>query len=116
MVLLVKSRGVTPVSWPNSHHWPLSIMAPNNPHTLDWLYDYLSSPPVAVVLWHPGGCCTLVVVEERPPFSVLETKSQTRSYNHTSDVVVQLKDFSHTSVLRMTNGRKKEIVTDVPKW
>ncbi len=25
--LLVKSRGVTPVSWPNSHHWPLSIMA-----------------------------------------------------------------------------------------
>ncbi len=27
MALLVKSRGVTPVSWPNSHHWPLSIMA-----------------------------------------------------------------------------------------
>ncbi len=26
MALLVKSRGVTPVSWPNSHHWPLSIM------------------------------------------------------------------------------------------
>ncbi len=27
MTLLVKSRGVTPVSWPNSLHWPLSIMA-----------------------------------------------------------------------------------------
>ncbi len=27
MALLVKSRGVTPVSWPNSPHWPLSIMA-----------------------------------------------------------------------------------------
>ncbi len=27
MALLVKSRGVTPVSWPNSHHWPLTIMA-----------------------------------------------------------------------------------------
>ncbi len=51
-----------------------------------------------------------MVVEERPQFSVLETKSQT------TDVAVQLKDFSHTSVLRMTNGRKKEIVTDVPKW
>ncbi len=23
MALLIKSRGVTPVSWPNSHHWPL---------------------------------------------------------------------------------------------
>ncbi len=40
----------------------------------------------------------------------LETESQK------SDVVVQLKDFSHTSVLRMTNERKKEMVTDVPKW
>ncbi len=27
MTLIVKSRGVTPVSWPNSLHWPLSIMA-----------------------------------------------------------------------------------------
>ncbi len=27
MALLVKSRGVTPVSWQNSLHWPLSIMA-----------------------------------------------------------------------------------------
>ncbi len=27
MALLVKSRGVTPVSWSNSLHWPLSIMA-----------------------------------------------------------------------------------------
>ncbi len=27
MALLVKSKGVTPVSWPNSLHWPLSIMA-----------------------------------------------------------------------------------------
>ncbi len=27
MALLVKNRGVTAVSWPNSHHWPLSIMA-----------------------------------------------------------------------------------------
>ncbi len=27
MALPVKSRGVTPVPWPNSLHWPLSIMA-----------------------------------------------------------------------------------------
>ncbi len=27
VALLVKSRGVTLVSWPNSPHWPLSIMA-----------------------------------------------------------------------------------------
>ncbi len=45
MALLVMSRGVTPVSRPNSHHsWP-----PNNPHPLDWLYVSLSSPPVASV-------------------------------------------------------------------
>ncbi len=49
--------------------------------------------------------CTNVLL-----FIFLETKSQP------SDVVVQLKDFSHTSVLRMTNERKNEIVTDVPKW
>ncbi len=82
MALLVKSRGVTLVFWPNSPHWPLSTMAPNNPHTLDWLYyDSLYSPPVAgertgaVVLWqpshHPSGCCTLVVVEKGTPTSAL---------------------------------------------
>ncbi len=79
MALLVKSRGVTLVFWPNSPHWLLSIMAPNNPHTLDWLY--YDSPPVAgertgaVVLWqpshHPSGCCTLVVVEKGTPTSAL---------------------------------------------
>ncbi len=46
-------------------------------HTIDWLYVSLSSPPVAGVWWahtldwlhdyHKSGCCTLVVVEERPP-------------------------------------------------
>ncbi len=36
MALLVKSRGVTLVSWPNSRHWLLSIMASTNPHPLDW--------------------------------------------------------------------------------
>ncbi len=49
-------------------------------HPLDWLNDSLSSPPVAGVWWahwrrcpvaairnHSSGCCTLVVVEERPP-------------------------------------------------
>ncbi len=34
MALLIKSRGVTPVSWPNSHHWPLSI---NADRLIDWL-------------------------------------------------------------------------------
>ncbi len=56
MALLVKSRGVTPVSCPNSHHCLSSIMASSikwmdNPHPLDWLYDSLSSPPVAGVWW-----------------------------------------------------------------
>ncbi len=75
MALLVKSRGVTPVSWQNSPAGPCQSWPPNNPHLLDWLIDSLSYPPVAgvwwVVLWqpshHPSGCCTLVVVEERPP-------------------------------------------------
>ncbi len=61
MALLVKSRGVTPVSWPNSLHyqsWP-----PNNPHPLDWLYDSLSSPPVAGVWWaHWRRCAVAAVV------------------------------------------------------
>ncbi len=68
--LLVKSRDVIP-STGTCQSWP-----PNNPHPLDWLYDSLSSPPVAgvwcvVVLWQPphysSGYCTLVEVEERPP-------------------------------------------------
>ncbi len=54
MALLVKSRGVTRVSWPNSHHWPLSIM----------------------VLYHPSGCCILVVVEERLFFGFLWAKKK----------------------------------------
>ncbi len=50
MSLLIKSRGITPVSWPNSLHWP-----PYNPHPLDWLCDSLSFPPVAGVWW--AHCC-----------------------------------------------------------
>ncbi len=42
MALLVKSRGVTPVSWPNSTG-PCKSWPPNNPHPLDWLYDSLLS-------------------------------------------------------------------------
>ncbi len=52
MALLVKSRGVSPV-YPGQipttgpcQSWPR-----NNPHPLDWLYDSLSSPPVAGVWW-----------------------------------------------------------------
>ncbi len=47
--------------------------------------------------------CTRVLfcIHHRSEF--LETESQT------SDVVVQLKDFSHTSVLKISNGTKKEI-------
>ncbi len=79
MALLVKSRGVTPVSWPISLTGPCQSWPPNNPHQLDWLYLSLLSTcswcvgerTGAVVLWlpshHPSGCCTLVVVERDPP-------------------------------------------------
>ncbi len=49
---------------------------PNNPHPLDWLYDSLSSPPVAGVWWAHWRRCPvaaiasskwMLVVEERPP-------------------------------------------------
>ncbi len=51
----------------------------------------LSSPPVggertgAVVLWlpshHPSGCCTLVVVEERPPHMIVKHFGCTAIHN-----------------------------------
>ncbi len=58
---------------------PCQLWPPNNPHPLDWLYDSLSSPPVAGVWWahwrrFPVAAIALskwmlhtVVVEERPP-------------------------------------------------
>ncbi len=63
MALLVKSRGVTP--WcpgqiPSTglcQSWP-----PNNPHPLDWLYDSLSSPPVAGVWWAHWRRCPVAAV------------------------------------------------------
>jgi len=49
------------------------------PHQLNWLYHSLSSPHTAVVWplysgsWHhPSGCCTLVVVEERFPDTIVK--------------------------------------------
>ncbi len=30
---------------------PCQSWPPNNPHSLDWLHDSLSSPPVAIVWW-----------------------------------------------------------------
>ncbi len=62
MALLVKSRGVTPVSWPNSLHWPCQSWPPNNPHPLDWLYDSPSSPPVAGVWWAHWRLCPVAAV------------------------------------------------------
>ncbi len=50
------------MSWPNSHHWPLSIMASNNPHALDWLNDSLSSPPVAGMWWAHWCRCPVASV------------------------------------------------------
>ncbi len=52
-------------------------------HTLDWLYDLFSSPPVAGVWWAhwrrcpvaavaSSKCCTLVVVEKRPPHMIVK--------------------------------------------
>ncbi len=66
-----KSRGVTPVSWPNSPTglWP--SWSPNHPHTLIGFIT-VSSPPVSWcvvgVLAH-YGCrhSTLLVVEEISP-------------------------------------------------
>ena len=85
MAFLVKSRGVTPVSWPHSTIGPCQSWPPNNPLTLNWLYHSLSSLHLylvcgertgAVVLWlpshHPSGCCTLVVVEERSPDMIVK--------------------------------------------
>ncbi len=76
-----KSRGVTPASWPNSpiDLWP--SWPPNHPHTLIGFITRLFSTNKLVcggrsgAIWlpshhHPGGCCTLVVDEEIPPFYV----------------------------------------------
>ncbi len=84
MALLVKSKGVTLVSWPNSPIglWPLWPL--NHPHTM---IGFITLSPLhqeagghSGALWlpshHPGGCCTLVVDEEIPPlkhFECLET-------------------------------------------
>ncbi len=62
MALLVKSRGVTPVSWPNSNHGPCQSWPPNNLHPLDWLYDSLSSPPVAGVWWAHWRRCPVAAI------------------------------------------------------
>ncbi len=70
-----KSRGVTPVSWPNFPIGPSQSWPPNHPHTLIGFITVFS-PPVAGVwwaFWHtmaPGGYCTLVGVEEIPPHTV----------------------------------------------
>ncbi len=58
MALLVKSRGVTPVSWPNSLHSMTLLSSPPVAgvwwvHTLDWLYDSLFS----LHLWLVCGEC-----------------------------------------------------------
>ncbi len=63
MALFVKSRGVTPVTpgqipTPGPYQsWP-----PNKPHPLDWLYDSLSSPPVAGVWWAHWRRCPVAAV------------------------------------------------------
>ncbi len=76
-----KSRGVTSASWPNlpTGLWP--SWPPNNPH-LYWLSSSLCllstsklvcggrSGALWLLLHHPGGCCTLVVVEEIPSYNV----------------------------------------------
>ncbi len=75
-----KSRGVTPAFWPN---FPIGLWPswpPNNSHKLigfiilSPLHNKLVCGGRSGEIWlpshHPGGCCTLVVVEEIPPFYV----------------------------------------------
>ncbi len=57
------SRGVTPASWPNL--WP--SCPPNHPHTP---IGFITLSSIWLLLHHPGGCCTLVVNEEIPPYYV----------------------------------------------
>ncbi len=41
---------------------PCQSWPPNNPHPLDWLYDSLSSPPVAGVWWVHWRRCIVAAV------------------------------------------------------
>lgn len=66
-LILKKNRGITPLS-PSG---PFLSWATNNLHPWIGYITLLSSPPIAGTLWlpshHPGGCYTLVVVEEISP-------------------------------------------------
>ncbi len=79
MALLVKSRGVTPVSWPSTLHWPLSII-----HLIGSIS--LSSPPVAGVWWaHWRHCPVAVVASSRrdppPPHMIVKCFGCTTIHN-----------------------------------
>ncbi len=56
MTLIVKSRGLTPVSWPNFNHGLLIIPI----HLIGSIS--LSSPPVAGVWWAHWRRCTVAAV------------------------------------------------------
>ncbi len=80
LLISSKGRGVNPASWPNSPIglWPWPH---NHPH-ICWLASSLCLLSTSKLvcgerfgaLWlpshHPGGCCTLVVDEEIPPYQV----------------------------------------------
>ncbi len=70
----------------------------------------------AVVLWqpshHPSGCCTLVMVEERPPHMIVKRfgcttihkkRYKNASFNHS---------FIHTLVRSRSRGRSMRLPTD----
>ncbi len=72
---------------------PCQLWPPNNPHPLDWLYDSLSSPPVAGVWrahWHRFPVAAIasskwmlhtVVFEERPPHMIVKCFGCTTIHN-----------------------------------
>ncbi len=85
-----KSRGVTLASWSN---FPIGLWpswSPNHPHILIG-FTTVSSPPISwcvvgglaqsgCLSHHPGGCCTLVVVEEIPPYYVKRFEYPVKCY------------------------------------
>ncbi len=98
-----KSRGETSASWPKFAHWPMAsdqhglLIIPI--HRLASSLCLLSTNKLVCggcsgTLWlpshHSGGCCTLVVVEEIPPFYVKRFKCLEKCYINVTNIFFKL--------------------------
>jgi len=59
MALLIKSKGVTPVSRTNPLHWPCQSWPPNNPHPLNWIHNLSTGVGSALPPLYYGCHCMI---------------------------------------------------------